>query len=446
MKRIIAVLGMWLWGTVAFANVPCSLPFNLQNNTTADATQVMSNYNALITCLGNAAIAGSNADITALLGLTTPIPPSAGGTTSYLGGTSTGTANAQVVAVTTPPGYTLSLGDAVTFKAGFSNTGQTTLQVGSTGVLVVDRKTNMGDQFLVGGEIVAGNFVQVRYDGVDFQIVNGNVDIIGQLMDWSGATAPAGWLFADGSCAARQIGTPPATDPLFTLIGITYDPTGTTCDTAHFALPDFRGRVTAYQDTMGINGAAGRLTAVGSAAQYINTPGTPLTQTTPTLPVGVLTLSITGTGSATMSAGTATGCGTGSAAAGSPVTVTITAPGTCVVTMAGSPSTASLAAPGCTGSVLGGAGCGSQYAMIGSLNLPKVNYAISGSASVSSTQPLVSLTSPAGGITAGAGTLYSAGTAVLTTDGVGLTAFSGGAGAPLSTTSPMQVVTKVIKL
>ena len=62
------------------ANVPCSLPFNLQNNTVADATQVMANYNAIITCLGSAAAAGVNSDITRLNGLSTPLSPSEGGT------------------------------------------------------------------------------------------------------------------------------------------------------------------------------------------------------------------------------------------------------------------------------------------------------------------------------------------------------------------------------
>ena len=57
MKRLLVGLLFSLWVTCAAANVPCSLPFNLLNGTTADATQVMANYNALVTCLGNAAIA-----------------------------------------------------------------------------------------------------------------------------------------------------------------------------------------------------------------------------------------------------------------------------------------------------------------------------------------------------------------------------------------------------
>src|SRR5713226_2655660 len=118
-KRFIAGLFLSLWASVASANVPCTLPFNLQNNTTADATQVMANYNALVTCLGNAAAAGANNDINALAALTVPITPAQGGTPVFVGGTSTGSANAQIVASTTPATFALTVGYQVTFIAGF---------------------------------------------------------------------------------------------------------------------------------------------------------------------------------------------------------------------------------------------------------------------------------------------------------------------------------------
>lgn len=73
MRKLLLGFLLSLWASIASAGVPCTLPFNLQNNTIADATQVMANYNALVTCLGNAAAAGANSDITALFGLTTPL-------------------------------------------------------------------------------------------------------------------------------------------------------------------------------------------------------------------------------------------------------------------------------------------------------------------------------------------------------------------------------------
>jgi hypothetical protein len=50
----------WLvFGGVCAANATCTLPYQLTNGQTADATQVMANLNALTTCLANAAPGGS---------------------------------------------------------------------------------------------------------------------------------------------------------------------------------------------------------------------------------------------------------------------------------------------------------------------------------------------------------------------------------------------------
>ncbi len=260
MKRSLAAIAVWLWATASYAGVSCTLPFNLQNGTTADATQVMANYNALVTCLTNAASVGVNTDITALLGLNTPIPPDGGGTTLFVGGTSTGTGNAQTVGSVTPATFSLTTGYTVSFTVGTSNTDATTLDVNTTGALTLYRRTQLGLQPLVGGELVLGNPVTVRYNGTRWIILGDQVTRVGQMIDWAGSTAPAGTHFADGSCESRT----GAGAALFSVIGTTYDPTGTTCDTAHFALPDFRGRVTAYQDNMG-GTAANRITNAASS-------------------------------------------------------------------------------------------------------------------------------------------------------------------------------------
>lgn len=58
-----------------------ALPFNLQNGTTADATQVMANFNQVVSNVNaNAATAGANSNITSITGLTTPLSPTQGGT------------------------------------------------------------------------------------------------------------------------------------------------------------------------------------------------------------------------------------------------------------------------------------------------------------------------------------------------------------------------------
>jgi hypothetical protein len=127
MKRLFLALIALAFANLAHAQVVPTLPFQLQNGTTADASQVMSNFNTIVTGVNtNAATAGTNTNITALVGLTTPLAPAVGGTPVFVGGTSTGAANAQAVATTTPTTFSLTPGYMVTFIAGFTNTGAAT--------------------------------------------------------------------------------------------------------------------------------------------------------------------------------------------------------------------------------------------------------------------------------------------------------------------------------
>ena len=132
----------WCW-TGALAGVNCSLPFVLQNNTLADANQVMANFNAIISCLFNAASAGQNNDITALNALTVPITPAQGGTPVYLGGASTGT-NDQAVPITTPGGFVQTSQYVVIFYAGATNTGEMSLNIAGTGQTAFYRQSSNG--------------------------------------------------------------------------------------------------------------------------------------------------------------------------------------------------------------------------------------------------------------------------------------------------------------
>lgn len=170
MKKFLIALWLSLVSVPAFAGVSCTLPYNLQNGTTADATQVMANYNALVTCLTNAASAGNNHDITALLGLTTPIVPASGGTPVFLGGTSTGSSNGYVIASTTPSSFALTPGYGVVFIANFANTGAATLNVAGTGALNIYKETTSGPAALVAGDIQTNQLLVARYDGTEYQM------------------------------------------------------------------------------------------------------------------------------------------------------------------------------------------------------------------------------------------------------------------------------------
>jgi len=174
-KFFAAVLFSALFAPTATAGVPCTLPFTLTNGSTADATQVMANYNALVTCLTNAAHAGANADITSLTGLTTPISPGQGGSIMFAGADSTGTANALVIPSTIPPGFTLTKGFGVLFKVGSgTNTGPTTVNVSGLGAINIVRPSTIGTVLLGGGEMINGEIGVIIYDGTQFQLVSAN--------------------------------------------------------------------------------------------------------------------------------------------------------------------------------------------------------------------------------------------------------------------------------
>ncbi len=94
-----------------------------------------------------------------------------GGTPPFWCGTSAGTANAQTI--TTPVAMlALSTGTAVAFEigAGLTNTGPTTLTVGTFGTFALRKDGPTGPIALAGGELVAGNIVSARFDGTYLQL------------------------------------------------------------------------------------------------------------------------------------------------------------------------------------------------------------------------------------------------------------------------------------
>lgn len=83
MKKVFLALValLTLAAAPALAANCASYPYTLTNGTTADANQVMSNFNSILNC-GNNNLAenGANASITSLSGLTTPLSIAQGGT------------------------------------------------------------------------------------------------------------------------------------------------------------------------------------------------------------------------------------------------------------------------------------------------------------------------------------------------------------------------------
>jgi microcystin-dependent protein len=90
---------------------------------------------------------------------------------------------------------------------------------------------------------------------LDANLIVGDTNPVGTLLDFAGTTAPSGYLMCDG----RQLSTAGAYERLFAVIGYSYGGSG-----ANFNIPDFRGRFARYNDNMG-TGAAGRDTASRNA-------------------------------------------------------------------------------------------------------------------------------------------------------------------------------------
>lgn len=108
------------------------------------------------------------------------------------GGTSTGSANVQVLAVSAVSA--LTLGQLIIFIAGYTNTAALTLNVSGIGATNVYKQSLSGPVALAGYEIQAGQLVTVSYDGTEFQFL--------------GATSNTATLNEAQSFTAAQRGAP----------------------------------------------------------------------------------------------------------------------------------------------------------------------------------------------------------------------------------------------
>lgn len=115
---------------------------------------------------------------------------------TFLGGTSTGTANAQVLASTTPSSFALTTGVRILWSPGFTNTTALTLAVTSPAIPATNvlKASASGPVPLTGGEVVAGEIAEAIYDGT-------------QLILVSNANVETGPVVALASAATTDLGT-----------------------------------------------------------------------------------------------------------------------------------------------------------------------------------------------------------------------------------------------
>lgn len=269
MKKFLAALLFLV--TPASAQIVNSLPFNLQNGTTADATQVMSNFNQIVNNTNtNAAKNGANSDITSLLGLSTPIDYLAGGSSVYIGGTSTGTGDAQVVASPVPLGFSLAAGKRLIFVAGNSNTTTVTLNANGTGALAVKKNTPAGLAVLVANDIVVGAYAEVVYDGTQYELLNPSLVALTPAT----LTASTSAALANTTLTGSLSYTSPIVTPAGRLTLTTGTPvinTDVTAATSVFYTPYAGNLVPVYNGTAFLNLTFSELTLTLASQHLANT-------------------------------------------------------------------------------------------------------------------------------------------------------------------------------
>lgn len=192
-KKVASFLLAFMFATSVYADsiVTGSKPFTFIPGTVISSSQVNADFDYIINQVNtNAAKNGVNSSITALLGLTTPIAPTFGGSSTYIATTVGGTANAITVTATQPTisSYSLSNRNIVFFKATTQNTGAATLDVNTTGTTSIVKSTTNGLIALQAGDILVNSVYQVFYDGTNYILIN-NPQLFGQQSDFASAAA-----------------------------------------------------------------------------------------------------------------------------------------------------------------------------------------------------------------------------------------------------------------
>lgn len=167
--------GVPLAGGSVFFYIPGTTTFK---NTWQDASQVTLNTNPVILdAAGEAVIYGLGAyrqlvqdSLGNLIWDQLTSSTDQGGI--YSGGVSTGTAANQILAVTVPAGFSLTAGNQLTFIAGFTTTGATTLNANGTGAKNILKPGTSGPVPLAAGDFVVGNAVELFYDGTQYQMMS----------------------------------------------------------------------------------------------------------------------------------------------------------------------------------------------------------------------------------------------------------------------------------
>jgi microcystin-dependent protein len=160
--------------------------------------------------------------------------------------TVSGTANA-INLTNTIPISSYQAGQTFEFQALLANTGSVTVNVDGKGV----KALNVAGTALSAGQIVAGAWITIAYDGTDFEMAVGTTPAavsVGTVMAWPMTTVPAGWLECDGSAVSRSTYA-----ALFGIIGTSY---GVGNGSTTFNLPNYKDQFLRGFDASGTDASS----------------------------------------------------------------------------------------------------------------------------------------------------------------------------------------------
>lgn len=147
----------------------------------------------------------------------------------------------------TPAPAAYATGMMLFVKVNTGNTGAATLNVNTLGAKTIKK---FGTLDLETGDLLAGVIYQFVYDGTNFQLLSQIGEPTGSIKAWPAASAPSGYLLADGSAVSRSTYA-----ALFALISTTY---GVGDGATTFNVPNLKGKV-----IVGYNSAETEFDALG---------------------------------------------------------------------------------------------------------------------------------------------------------------------------------------
>jgi hypothetical protein len=178
-RLVTSILVLLAFASGAFADpiITGSKPFTFTPGTTISSSQVNADYDYIINQVNaNGAKNGVNSSITALLGITTPLAVTSGGSPIWTATSVGGTANAITVTATTPAisSYSLTKGNILSLQPTSNNTGSVTLNVNSLGAVNVFKNTLGGLIALQSNDLTTNQVYSVYYDGTNYILLNPN--------------------------------------------------------------------------------------------------------------------------------------------------------------------------------------------------------------------------------------------------------------------------------